>query len=144
MNQYFNDNSKSVAVHVKMDAASVIELSKSSSGNHHGGKLFRWYVCKRKDSYWSASSVSPCHLMQLLSTDGKAVCLRSQWSSKKGEYSFSRHEVTTGASDGKFTEVKLCNHLKGKNGAPKKIVTDERVIIWLRLQANMVNMRIKL
>ena len=31
-----------------------------------------------------------------------------------------------GASDGKYTEVKLCNHLqKGKNGAAgKKIVTE--------------------
>ena len=33
--------------------------------------------------------------------------------------------MTTGASDGKYTEVKLCDHLlKGKNGAAgKKIVT---------------------
>ena len=40
MNQYFNDNSKAVAVHVKLDAASVKSYLHSSSGNTHGGKLF--------------------------------------------------------------------------------------------------------
>ena len=37
MNQYFNDNSKAVAVHVKLDAASVKSYLHSSSGNSHGG-----------------------------------------------------------------------------------------------------------
>ena len=40
MNQHFNDNSKAVAVHVKLDAASVKSYLHSSSGNTHGGKLF--------------------------------------------------------------------------------------------------------
>ena len=39
MNQYFNDNSKAVAVHVKLDAASVKSYLHSSSGNTPGGKL---------------------------------------------------------------------------------------------------------
>ena len=61
-----------------------------------------------------------------MSADGKQYVFALNGAPSKGSYSFSRHEVTTGASDGKYTEVKLCNHLlKGKNGAAgKKIVTE--------------------
>ena len=62
----------------------------------------------------------------IVSLRWKAVCLRLNGAPARVATSFSRHEVTTGTSDGKYTEVKLCDHLlKGKNGAAgKKIVTE--------------------
>ena len=113
MNQYFNDGSKSVAVHVKMDDASL----KTSRINHI--KLFDgMYV-----SGQIATGSQRCLALPskaIVSTDGKQYVFALNGEPKKGEYSFSRHEVSTGVTDGGFTEVKLCDHLK----AGKKIVTD--------------------
>ncbi len=80
MNQYFNDNSKSVAVHVKMDAASVKSYLHSSSGNTHGGKLFAGMYVSGKIATGSqpvSRSAIPGHRKYRW----KAVCLRPQWSS---------------------------------------------------------------
>ena len=125
MNQYFNDNSKSVAVHVKLDAASVKSYLHSSSGNNHGGKLFAGMYVSRK----IATGSQQCLVLPsqaIVNTDGKQYVFALNGAPSKGNYSFSRHEVTTGSSDGKYTEVKLCDHLlKGKNrAAVKKIVTE--------------------
>ena len=113
MNQYFNDGSKSVAVHVKMDDASL----KTSRINHI--KLFDgMYV-----SGQIATGSQRCLALPsdaIVSTDGKQYVFALNGEPKKGEYSFSRHEVSTGVTRGGFTEVKLCDHLK----AGKKIVTD--------------------
>lgn len=125
MNQYFNDNSKSVAVHVKLDAASVKSYLHSSSGNTHGGKLFAGMYVSGKIATGSQQCLAlPSHA--IVSADGKQYVFALNGAPSKGNYSFSRHEVTTGASDGKYTEVKLCVHLlKGKDGAAgKKIVTE--------------------
>ena len=125
MNQYFNDNSKSVAVHVKLDAASVKSYLHSSSGNNHGGKLFAgMYVSGKIATGSQQCLVLPSQA--IVSTDGKQYVFALNDAPSKGNYSFSRHEVTTGASDGKYTEVKLCDHLlKSKDGAAaKKIVTE--------------------
>ena len=125
MNQYFNDNSKSVAVHVKLDAASVKSYLHSSSGNTHGGKLFAGMYVSGKIATGSQQCLAlPSHA--IVSADGKQYVFALNGAPSKGNYSFSRHEVTTGASDGKYTEVKLCEHLlKGKDGAAgKKIVTE--------------------
>ena len=124
MNQYFNDNSKSVAVHVKLDAASVKSYLHSTSGNTHGGKLFAGMYVSGKIATGSQQCLA-LPSQAIVSQDGKQYVFALNGASSKGNYSFSRHEVTTGSSDGKYTEVKLCDHLlKGKDGvAGKKIVT---------------------
>ena len=125
MNQYFNDNTKAVAVHVKLDAASVKSYLHSSSGNNHGGKLFAGMYVSGKIATGSQQCLA-LPSQAIVSTDGKQYVFALNGAPSKGNYSFSRHEVTTGSSDGKYTEVKLCDHLlKGKDGAAgKKIVTE--------------------
>ena len=125
MNQYFNDNSKSVAVHVKLDAASVKSYLHSTSGNTHGGKLFAGMYVSGKIATGSQQCLA-LPSQAIVSQDGKQYVFALNGAPSKGNYSFSRHEVTTGSSDGKYTEVKLCDHLlKGKNRtAVKKIVTE--------------------
>ena len=124
MNQYFNDNSKAVAVHVKLDVASVKSYLHSSSGNTHGGKLFAGMYVSGKIATGSQQCLA-LPSQAIVSADGKQYVFALNGAPSKGSYSFSRHEVTTGTSDGKYTEVKLCDHLlKGKDGAAgKKIVT---------------------
>ena len=124
MNQYFNDNSKSVAVHVKLDAANVKSYLHFSSDNTHGGKLFAGMYVSGKIATGSQQCLA-LPSQAIVSADGKQYVFALNGAPSKGSYSFSRHEVTTGTSDGKYTEVKLCDHLlKGKDGvAGKKIVT---------------------
>lgn len=107
MNQYLNKGTKSVAVHVKLDAK-------------RGAKLFEgMYV-----SGQIATGRQLCMTLPdkaIVSADGKQyVFALNQQHSKGGTYSFSRHEVTTGVSDNGYTEVALCKHLK----KGQKIVTD--------------------
>lgn len=107
MNQYMNKGTKSVAVHVKLDAK-------------RGAKLFEgMYV-----SGQIATGRQLCMTLPdkaIVSADGKQyVFALNQQHSKGGTYSFSRHEVTTGVSNNGYTEVALCKHLK----KGQKIVTD--------------------
>jgi len=105
MNQYFNDGSKSVAVHVKLSPVQGVKLFE---GMYASGKI--------------ATGSQNCQAVPskaIVSTDGKQYIFALNGAPKKGEYSFSRHEVTTGVSDGQYTEVQLCKHIK--NG--QKIVT---------------------
>lgn len=107
MNQYLNKGTKSIAVHVKLDAK-------------RGAKLFEgMYV-----SGQIATGVQLCMTLPdkaIVSADGKQyVFALNQQHSKGGTYSFSRHEVTTGVSNNGYTEVALCKHLK----KGQKIVTD--------------------
>lgn len=107
MNQYLNKGTKSVAVHVKLDAK-------------RGAKLFEgMYV-----SGQIATGRQLCMTLPdkaIVSADGKQyVFALNQQHSKGGTYSFSRHEVTTGISNNGYTEVALCKHLK----KGQKIVTD--------------------
>lgn len=107
MNQYLNKGTKSVAVHVKLDAK-------------RGAKLFEgMYV-----SGQIATGSQLCMTLPdkaIVSADGKQyVFALNQQHSKGGTYSFSRHEVTTGVSNNGYTEVALCKHLK----KGQKIVTD--------------------
>lgn len=99
MNQYLNKGTKSVAVHVKLDAK-------------RGTKLFEgMYV-----SGQIATSRQLCMTLPdkaIVSADGKQyVFALNQQESKGGTYSFSRHEVTTGVSNNGYTEVSLCKHLQ--------------------------------
>ena len=107
MNQYLNKGTKSVAVHVKLDAK-------------RGAKLFEgMYV-----SGQIATGRQLCMTLPdkaIVSADGKQyVFALNQQHSKGGTYSFSRHEVTTGVSNNGYTDVALCKHLK----KGQKIVTD--------------------
>lgn len=107
MNQYLNKGTKSVSVHVKLDAK-------------RGAKLFEgMYV-----SGQIATGRQLCMTLPdkaIVSADGKQyVFALNQQHSKGGTYSFSRHEVTTGVSNNGYTEVALCKHLK----KGQKIVTD--------------------
>lgn len=107
MNQYLNKGTKSVAVHVKLDAK-------------RGAKLFEgMYV-----SGQIATGRQRCMTLPdkaIVSADGKQyVFALNQQHSKGGTYSFSRHEVTIGVSNNGYTEVALCKHLK----KGQKIVTD--------------------
>lgn len=107
MNQYLNKGTKSVAVHVKLDAK-------------RGAKLFEgMYV-----SGQIATGRQLCMTLPdkaIVSADGKQyVFALNHQHSKGGTYSFSRHEVTTGVSNNGYTEVALCKHLK----KGQKIVTD--------------------
>ena len=107
MNQYLNKGTKSVAVHVKLDAK-------------RGAKLFEgMYV-----SGQIATGRQLCMTLPdkaIVSADGKQyVFALNQQHSKGGTYCFSRHEVTTGVSNNGYTEVALCKHLK----KGQKIVTD--------------------
>lgn len=107
MNQYLNKGTKSVAVHVNLDAK-------------RGAKLFEgMYV-----SGQIATGRQLCMTLPdkaIVSADGKQyVFALNQQHSKGGTYSFSRHEVTTGVSNNGYTEVALCKHLK----KGQKIVTD--------------------
>ena len=115
MNQYFNDNSKAVAVHVKIDAQSL-----KTSGVHGSARLFDGMYVSGKIATGSQSCIA-LPSKAIVSTDGKQFVFALNGKPEKGEYSFSRHEVITGVSDGAYTEVKLCKHLKQEG---KKIVTE--------------------
>lgn len=106
MNEYFNKGTKSVAVHVKLDAT-------------RGAKLFDgMYVTGQIATGRQFCATLPDKA--IVSADGKQYIFALNHSPKGGEYSFSRHEVTTGVSNGGYTEVSLCKHIqKGQ-----KIVTE--------------------
>ena len=115
LNQYFNDNSKSVAVHIKIDAQSL-----KTSGVHGSARLFDGMYVSGKIATGSQSCIA-LPSRAIVTTDGKQFVFALNGKPEKGEYSFSRHEVITGVSDGAYTEVKLCKHLKQEG---KKIVTE--------------------
>lgn len=98
LNQYFNDGSKSVAVHVKLDAT-------------RGARLFDgMYVTGQ-----IATGSQQCLALPskaIVTTDGKQYVFALNGAPRKGSYSFSRHEVTTGVTDDGYTEVQLCKHIK--------------------------------
>lgn len=106
MNEYFNDGTKSVAVHVKLDAK-------------RGTKLFDgMYVTGQIATGRQMCATLPSKA--IVTTDGKNYIFAVNDIKKNGNYSFSRHEVTTGVSNDGYTEVSLCKHIK----KGQKIVTD--------------------
>lgn len=106
MNEYFNKGTKSVAVHVKLDATRNAKLF---DGMYVSGQIATGrQVCAALPS------------KAIVSTDGKQYIFALNGNPKGGNYSFSRHEVTTGVSNDGYTEVSLCKHIqKGQ-----KIVTE--------------------
>ena len=106
MNEYFNKGTKSVAVHVKLDATRNAKLF---DGMYVSGQI--------------ATGSQLCTTLPdkaIVSTDGKQYIFALNGTPKGGKYNFSRHEVTTGVSNNGYTEVSLCKHIqKGQ-----KIVTE--------------------
>ncbi len=105
MNQYFNDVTKSVAVHVKLDATRGAQLF---DGMYVSGQI--------------ATGAQQCVALPskaIVTTDGKQYIFALNGAPSKGQYSFSRHEVTTGVTDNGYTEVQLCKHIR----QGQKIVT---------------------
>jgi membrane fusion protein, heavy metal efflux system len=106
MNEYFNADTKSVAVHVKLDATRGAHLF---DGMYVSGKI-------ATGKQWCKALPEKA----IVKTDGKSYIFALNQSPKQGKYVFSRHEVTTGVSEDGYTEVTLCKHIqKGQ-----KIVTD--------------------
>lgn len=106
MNQYFNDGTKAVSVHVKLN-------------NPRGARLFDgMYVSGQIATGRQEYNTLPTKA--IVSSDGKNYIFALNKSPQKGKYEFSRHEVTTGVSQNGYTEVLLCEHIQ-KN---QKIVTD--------------------
>lgn len=106
MNESFNKGTKSVAVHVKLDAAPGVNLF---DGMYVSGQI--------------ATGRQMCFALPdkaIVSAEGKQYVFALNQEPQSGKYSFSRHEVTTGVSTGGYTEVTLCKHVK--DGL--KIVTD--------------------
>lgn len=106
VNQYFNDAAKSVAVHVRLDAAP------------RQGLIDGMYV-----SGTIATGRQKCRALPsqaIVSTEGKSYIFALNGKPRGGKYSFSRHEVTTGVTSDGFTEVDLCEHIRPDS----RIVTD--------------------
>ncbi len=106
MNRYFNDGTKAVSVHVKLN-------------NTRGARLFDgMYVSGQIATGRQEYNTLPTKA--IVSSDGKNYIFALNKIPQKGKYEFSRHEVTTGVSQNGYTEVLLCEHIQ-KN---QKIVTD--------------------
>lgn len=106
INQYFNDGTKAVAAHVKLDATGAARLF---DGMYVEGSI--------------ATGRQMCDALPskaIVTTDGKTYIFLLNDAPKNGKYSFSRHEVTTGAVQDGYTEVELCEHVT----AGKKVVTN--------------------
>lgn len=106
MNGYFDKGTKSVSVHVKLDA---VRGAKLLDGMYVSGKI--------------AVGRQNCTALPnqaIVSADGKQYIFALNHTPNGGKYSFSRHEVTTGVSGNGYTEVSLCKHIRKY----QKIVTD--------------------
>ncbi len=106
INQYFNDGTKAVAAHVKLNATNGAHLF---DGMYVQGQI--------------ATGSQQCNTLPskaIVTSDGKKYIFMLDKQPDKDGYSFSRHEVETGVEQEGYTEVALCKHFK--NG--KKIVTD--------------------
>lgn len=105
INSYFNDGTKTVAAHVRLDAVPTIRLV---DGMFVSGKV--------------AISTQRCETLPtnaIVTSEGKKYIFILN-SKSKGGYSFSRHEVTPGVVQDGYTEVKLCEHV----GKGRKVVVD--------------------
>ena len=104
MNQYFNDGTKDVAVHVKLQ----------NNGKHlfDGQYVDGQIAVGHQKGYVLPSSA-------IVKSDGKSYIFALNKRGANGNYSFSRHDVETGVSGNGYTAVKLCKHIR----KGQKIVT---------------------
>lgn len=106
MNDHFNDGTKSVAVHVRLDAAPGVRLFDGM------------YVAARIATGRKQCEALPAKA--IVNVEGKSYIFALNKDKKGSDYEFSRHEVTTGVSEDGYTQVSLCKHLT----ADSQIVTD--------------------
>ena len=106
INQYFNDGTKAVAAHVRLDPQKGTHLF---DGMYVQGSI--------------ATGRQLCNALPskaIVTADGKDYVFLLNSTPRNGKYSFSRHEITTGISQDGFTEISPCEHItKGK-----KVVID--------------------
>ena len=96
INGYFNDGTKTVAAHVRLDG---IVREQLVDGMFVSGSV--------------AVGTQRCEALPtraIVAADGKKYVFLLNGRSKDGDYSFSRHEVTLGVEQDGYTEVKLCEH----------------------------------
>lgn len=106
INQYFNDGTKAVAVHVKLNEMNGVRFL---DGMYVQGQI--------------STGSQQCNALPskaIVTSDGKKYIFMLNKQPDKEGYSFSRHEVETGVEQEGYTEVALCKHFK----KGKKIVTD--------------------
>lgn len=106
INQYFNDGTKAVAAHVRLDAGKDTRIF---DGMYVQGTI--------------ATGTQTCNTLPskaIVNADGKKYVFLLNGTPRQGKYSFSRHEITTGVSQNGYTEISMCEHMtKGK-----KVVVD--------------------
>ena len=113
MNAYFNDGTKSVAVHVKINDAPATKSHDAQTVKLFDGMYVNGQI---------ATGTQLCPVLPskaIVTTDGKTYVFALNQEPIQGKYSFSRHEITQGISQNGYTEVKLCKHIK----KGQKIVT---------------------
>lgn len=106
MNQYFNDGTKAVAVHVRLDAAQGARLF---DGMYVSGQI--------------ATGSRECDALPtqaIVSADGHHYVFALNGKPRGGRYEFSRHEVTPGVSQNGYTEVSFSHPLR----PGQQVVTD--------------------
>lgn len=97
INKYFNEGTKTVAAHVRLDTTK-------------GQNLF--------DSMYVQGQIATGRQMcnavpskAIITTDNKQYVFLLNGTDKNGKYSFSRHEITTGVSQNGYTEISPCEHI---------------------------------
>ena len=106
LNQYFNDGTKAVAAHVRLD--------KTNSARLFDGMYVQGSIATGRQMCNALPSDA------IVTTDGKKYVFLLNSAPKAGKYSFSRHEIETGVSQDGYTEISPCEHMtKGR-----KVVVD--------------------
>lgn len=104
-NQYFTDGTKAIAVHVRL----LSNNDKLFDGEYVNGQIS---VGNERSETLPSNAI--------IRSDGKSYIFALNGKPDKQGYRFSRHEITTGASDNGYTAVTLCKHIK----KGQEIVTD--------------------
>lgn len=97
VNRFFTDGTKAVAVHVRL----LSGADKLFDGQYVSGQIAVGQ---------SRSAALPSKA--IVRSDGKSYIFALNGKPDRHGYRFSRHEVTTGATNGGYTAVKLCAHIR--------------------------------
>lgn len=98
LNPYFNDGTRSIAVHVRLDPGQDRRLI---DGTHVTA-----LVSTGRQRHKALPDKA------IVTADGKNYIFALTQKDRNGQYIFRRHEVTTGASGDGYTAVQLCKHIR--------------------------------